>query len=189
MNVLMIDTSGKHLTVAVQKGERTYCRFDECNLQHSVRLNVFIEELLQEAQLTLAQIDVYACNVGPGSFTGIRVGVATLKAFLTVYEKKAVAVNSLEILAYNTKGRVKTAMDAGRGYWYVAEFENGQCVKEPYLSEEQPQNAVLFEEAKNNSQEFVAVVLDKVRRGAYAEKLSPLYLRKSQAEVEREQKG
>ena len=79
MNILAIDTTGRHLTVAVRFGGKWLAEFNrDCRLNHSVVLNGQIDEMMKKAGMTFDDVDVYACNVGVGSFTGIRVGIASI---------------------------------------------------------------------------------------------------------------
>ena len=80
MNYLAIDTSGEYLTVIAKHGERTERVFrPDCLAKHSVVLMEEIDGALSRAQMTAAECDFFAVVVGPGSFTGIRIGIATVK--------------------------------------------------------------------------------------------------------------
>ena len=111
INYLAIDTSGNGLTVAVGGEKKAVSRLENCTLTHSVELMGEIENTLEKAGLNKENIDVFACSVGPGSFTGIRIGVSTVKAFGYALNKKVLAVTSFLSLAYNVeKGRKKLAV-------------------------------------------------------------------------------
>ena len=71
---------------------------------HDIDLNDTGREQAKVTRDKLKDIDLFVCDKGPGSFTGIRIGVSTIKAFLDVTNKKAVGVSSLEILAQNVVG-------------------------------------------------------------------------------------
>ncbi|MGN0822516.1 MAG: tRNA (adenosine(37)-N6)-threonylcarbamoyltransferase complex dimerization subunit type 1 TsaB, partial [Candidatus Gallimonas sp.] len=90
MNFLAIDTSGKHLTVLAQKGEKTVSLFErDCALRHSVLVMDKIDEALSRADLRPAECDFFAAVVGPGSFTGIRIGISTVKGLCLACGKPA----------------------------------------------------------------------------------------------------
>ena len=93
----------------------------DCALTHSVVLMGEIENALAEAGIDKKDIDVFACAVGPGSFTGIRIGVATVKALAYALGKKVLGVTSFDSLAYNVSdGRKKLAViDARHGNFYA----------------------------------------------------------------------
>lgn len=112
MNILTIDTSSSHLLVALRTNTNTY--FNEANddPKHLETLLPEIQNLLYKANLQVKNIDIIGIVVGPGSFTGIRIGVATAKAFMCSNKNmKCVAVNSLDLLAYNTISKSNTIQD------------------------------------------------------------------------------
>ena len=145
MNYLAIDTSRNSLTVAVggegipvgeerisagRKGNSVDGKsvaisfLPDCALTHSVVLMDEIEKCLEKAGIDKKNIDVFACAVGPGSFTGIRIGVATVKALAYALGKKVLGVTSFDSLAYNvTDGRKKLAViDARHGNFYACGY-------------------------------------------------------------------
>lgn len=93
---------------------------------HSSTLLPMVEKLLKENLLKADDIDLFAASAGPGSFTGVRIGAATLKGIAFGRNKPCVPVSALEALAYNmrdTDGVVCALMDARRGQFYTATFE------------------------------------------------------------------
>ena len=99
MLVLGMDTSSQAATAAILRdgailGEYTLNH----KKTHSVKMLPLIEQLLADTELTLNDIDVFACGAGPGSFTGVRIGVATAKGFAQALDKQVVSLNTLEIL-------------------------------------------------------------------------------------------
>lgn len=72
---------------------------------HSEGLNIMIQEVLQEACVGLDKVDLFATGIGPGSFTGIRICLNSMKTFAYCYQKKIVGVNSLENLAFGVKSK------------------------------------------------------------------------------------
>ncbi len=104
MIVLGMDASSESCAVALYSEGALLSEYTLAGgKNHSVRLVAMIEEMLSEAGLSFADIDVYACGVGPGSFTGVRIGVATAKAFAQSHQKPMVAVSSLAALAENIR--------------------------------------------------------------------------------------
>ncbi len=102
MNILAIDTSNSNLLVGLKTSTNTYCSEKITSSKHLETLLPQVENLLEQASLQPVNLDLVGVVVGPGSFTGIRIGVATTKAFMSCFNKiKCVAVNSLELLAYN----------------------------------------------------------------------------------------
>lgn len=103
MKILSIDTSSKICSVSIlEDTDLVIEKHIENELTHSQKLMPMIDETLKEAKLNLSNFDLYACSVGPGSFTGVRIGVSTIKAFCDVTNIQIAAVSSLESLAYNT---------------------------------------------------------------------------------------
>ena len=184
MNVLAIDTTGKHLTVALKtKGEWTVVFNKQCNLNHSVVIDQQIDDIVKQAGISYGDIDVCACNVGVGSFTGIRVGIATIKGLCFASTKKLVSVNTFEILAYNTQEQVTALVPDNRGF-YCQSFVDGVAVDEAQHVEQMPQanKTVIFDNEVDYSANFVGLVDKKIAEGDFVQTLLPLYVRKSQAE-------
>lgn len=93
---------------------------------HSQKMMPQIEEMFRAAELMPSDVDAYAAAVGPGSFTGVRIGVATVKAMAQAHKKPCVAVSTLEALAFPScffDGVVSPILDARRGQVYNAIFE------------------------------------------------------------------
>ncbi len=100
MNILAIDTSGPVAGVAVlRSGEIAYEGAAVNRLTHSVNLMPMVEEALGRAGLDVSEIDLYACVTGPGSFTGVRIGVSAVKGMAHGAGKPCVGVDALEALA------------------------------------------------------------------------------------------
>jgi len=105
MIILGTDTSSKAATAALMKDGEVICEYTlNLNNTHSEKFLPLIEQMLSAASLSYDDIDVFAAGLGPGSFTGIRIGVATIKGLCGALDKKAVGVSSLEALAYNAEG-------------------------------------------------------------------------------------
>lgn len=116
MRLLGIDTSTQAATAAVVDSGEIICEYTlNQKKTHSVHLVPMIEEMLASAELTLSDMDGFACGVGPGSFTGVRIGVATVKGFAQALSKPVVCVDSLKTLAAGvgpTDKRIVSAMFA-----------------------------------------------------------------------------
>lgn len=102
MKILAIDTSSKICSVAITEDTKKIIVLNSNNEKtHSVKLMPMINEALLLSHLTLDDINLFVCSIGPGSFTGVRIGIATIKAFADVKNIPVVGVSSLEGLAYN----------------------------------------------------------------------------------------
>lgn len=127
MNVLVTDTSSQALTVALRTGTFFESRtLEGRSIQHSERLVPTIMELCKDAGITTKDIELFACTRGPGSFTGLRIGMAALKGMAWASGKPLVSVSTMEACAQCVPyfdGAVVTAQDAKKQRWYLAAFE------------------------------------------------------------------
>lgn len=129
MRILAVDTSGRRGSVALCRGDADTCEVLALSEleggTYSARLVPCIAELLKQCGFAKSDIDGIAVVDGPGSFTGLRVGLSTTKALCEVLGKPMAAVSMLEALAavYGEEEQLITAvLDAGRGELYVGEF-------------------------------------------------------------------
>lgn len=230
MKILSIDTSSKICSVSV---------LEDCNviiekniddsLTHSQKLMPMVDSILKELNMKLTDFDLFSCNIGPGSFTGVRIGVSTVKAFCDVTNVPVTAVSSLEGLAYNTlnseltntENIVCSLIDAKNDNVYCGIFknENNKFVQLEDLCAKSINEVLdilgkyssspilfvgdgsvyhkdlivgkfsnsLFVENELNKQTSISIGIagfNKYNKGIYGDSnfLSPLYLRKSQAE-------
>jgi tRNA threonylcarbamoyl adenosine modification protein YeaZ len=101
MFILALDTTTAIGSVALSKdGRLVGCRIGDPNKTHGERLPGEILELLEDHKIRLADIDLYSVCSGPGSFTGLRVGLATIQGMALVNRKQVIAISSLEALSY-----------------------------------------------------------------------------------------
>ena len=161
MRVLALETSAKACSAAVTEDGRVLASAFQCTgLTHSRTLMPMVEAMLKNAELVLADCDAVAVANGPGSFTGIRIGVSAAKGLAFSIEKPAVGVSTLEAMARNVAmvdGLVVCAMDARRQQVYNALFE----AKDGSLTRLTPDRAIalaeLAEELKGNSRPITVV--------------------------------
>ena len=224
MNILAVDSSALTATVAVMadgqiKSEMSFTT----SLTHSETIMPMIDEVLGKADLTINDIDLFACSEGPGSFTGLRIGIGTVKGLGYGLGKKVCGISTLEALAYNisyTDFMIAPIMDARRGQVYNAlyKYANGvlATVAEPRalsvdeLCSEINEKVIFVGDGVKVHRDKISEILgDKalfaqpqhcLQRAASvayaaldkapisAEELSVVYLRKPQAEREREEK-
>lgn len=134
MKILGIDSSAKSASVAVTDDGKILSNFYiNTGLTHSQTLMPMLENALKCASLTLDDIDVVAVNKGPGSFTGIRIGVAAVKGIADTKNIKTVGVSTLESMAYNLLGFdciAVAVMDARCAQVYSAIFRVKNSVVE-----------------------------------------------------------
>lgn len=108
MKILSIDTASNICGVSILENENLICNLDILTEKsHSENLMPLIEKVFKDTSLELKDMDLIACDIGPGSFTGIRIGVATSKSFVDSINIPCIGINSLESLAYNIKPNVQ----------------------------------------------------------------------------------
>ena len=126
MRVLAIDTSSNVATVAVMEDDLLLGEYILNHKKtHSQKIMPMIEQLLSDLELTVNDMDIFAAAVGPGSFTGLRIGVATIKALAHAADKRVVSVGTLEALAYNVPNAehiIVPIMDARRNNVFTASY-------------------------------------------------------------------
>ena len=228
MRILAVDTSSAVASAAICDDDKLICETSLNNkLTHSQTIMPIIDGVFKMSELKPKDIDIFAVSNGPGSFTGLRIGVTTIKELAHAAGKPVAGVNTLEAMAYNIPfcGQIiSPIMDARREQVYNAfyTFENGR------IKELVPPRAIALaeclEELKKEGQKViflgdgVPVFRDRIKEclgdmvsfapqnlnmqhaaavceaAKYKEtinyaQLVPTYLRKSQAEREREERG
>lgn len=137
MKILCIDTSGKTCSCALCEDEEVVAErtLDE-GLTHSETLMPVIDGLFEASKMSVRQIDLIAAVVGPGSFTGIRIGVCAAKGFAQTLNVPIAGIDALELLSQNAAGfdgLVVPMIDARHGNVYTAMFENGSRASQDAL--------------------------------------------------------
>ena len=200
---LVVNTASAAVEVALSNGN--FIR-DEDGRRASSALMPGVDDLLSGAGLTLHDLDYIACVSGPGSFTGIRIGVSSVRAICYALGKPALPINYLQSLAYNDiadgSNRILCVTDASNGMAYIGEFDRNR-------REISPTKAVTEEEAISYADSYDGIVCadekfsPKIKRAVPPPKdcshlvraanelggvagdynlLVPLYVRESQAE-------
>jgi tRNA threonylcarbamoyladenosine biosynthesis protein TsaB len=128
MNILSIDSASKVATVAITNENGLIAEYTLNNkLEHSVLLMDMIDKILKDSDLTIDNIDGFAVSKGPGSFTGLRIGMATIKGLSFGSNKPYVSISSLDSLAYsliNFDGIICPIIDALRDSVYTCLYKN-----------------------------------------------------------------
>jgi len=139
MKILAIDTSSKICSVAILENDNV---IDEINLDdgktHSENLMPLIDEILQRNSLDIKDIEMISCCVGPGSFTGIRIGVSTIKPIAEVLNVKVASCTSLEILAKNVENSetIVSLIDSRNNQVYCGIFDKEYNKKQEYIADD-----------------------------------------------------
>ena len=134
MKILSIDSSSVSASVAItENGSILAESFINNGLTHSQTLMPMVEKTLNDANVYVKDIELFAITNGPGSFTGVRIGIASVKGMADALNKKCVAVSTLEAIAEPLKDKDCIAcavMDARCNQVYTAIFKNGKRICE-----------------------------------------------------------
>lgn len=134
MNILAVDSCSIVATCALVSQDKLIAEsYLDHQKTHSQKLLPMIERLLEDAEFDIKQIDLFACTIGPGSFTGQRIGIATIKGLAQGMGKPCAGVSALEAMAYNipfTEHLLCPIMDARRDQVYngIYQWKNGELI-------------------------------------------------------------
>jgi tRNA threonylcarbamoyladenosine biosynthesis protein TsaB len=133
MLVLGIDTSLDACSVAIVRGSETLAQFsEEMNRGQAERLAPMVREAARDAGIVFADLDRIAVTTGPGSFTGVRVGLSFARALALALGKPCIGVSTLEALALEDgEGGARAALVETPGASYFARYENGAATVAP----------------------------------------------------------
>ena len=135
MKILAVDSSANVASTAIAEDDKLICEFTLNHKKtHSEKLMPMIDEVLKSAQLMPNDIDLFAVAAGPGSFTGLRIGVATIKGLAHAVQKPVIGVSTLMAMAYNLpfcSHAIAPIMDARRAQVYngVYRWEQDELVE------------------------------------------------------------
>ena len=199
MNILCLNTAFKTAQIAVSGKKDVFVSLD-ANAKSSENVLPAVEEALIKAGLEIADIDHIGVVVGPGSFTGVRVGVALVKGFLACFPNiKVTSIDSLDLMAseWQLKGKQSdfcAVQNALSGRFFVKEYKNFLPASDASLRQELPkifkvglesENLSEVDETLEPSAETLLTLTKKlIEKGQFAngQNLAPVYLRLSQAE-------
>lgn len=128
MNRLIINTANDKLFVVLQLGDNVFCKISESKMHHNETMLPLIDELLKENNANVKDVQEFGVVIGPGSFTGIRVGIATIKAFRDSLGVVAKGINNLDYLFKLAKKADKNidtvAIKGSKDSYFVAKYIN-----------------------------------------------------------------
>ena len=218
MKNLCIDTSSSLCSVSIFEDYKLINKVELNNsLTHSETLMPLIQKILKDSSLSLNEINLIIVDIGPGSFTGIRIGIATAKAFSDSLGIPCVGVSSLEVLAYNAKedGIICSSIDCKNDNSYFAIYSKRNdeiklLVEPQCMSNSEIENMLNLKFSNTNiqfigngiySNDLVGFLkienlgiagLKKYKdESSNKDELLPLYIKKPQAQIlmERKEKG
>lgn len=124
MKLLALNTAGKNTQLGFVIDNKEYSLSAGFS-RHSESLFPLLSEMCEEHKIALSSLDCFACVIGPGSFTGIRIGMSVAKGFGLALNKPLIAINSLELLAYtliDESDKICAVINAGAGLVYHQTF-------------------------------------------------------------------
>lgn len=143
MNLLALSTSGPLPSAALFiNGRLAHAALGQGGKTHSETLMPFVEQVLVSAGLAPNLVDTYAVDIGPGSFTGVRIGVCTASALAMAQNRPVVGVSSLRGLAQGLSGSVCALLDCRNGNGYAMLLFDGEVLM--------PESAVVISEFLKN---------------------------------------
>lgn len=145
MRILCLECSSVSASAAVvEDGVTLGADFVKSGLTHSQTLLPMLERIVKENDIDINSVDLFACTAGPGSFTGVRIGVAAIKGLADANKKPCFALSTPEVIAYahrDFSGVVCSVMDARCNQVYTACFEGGKRLNDD--------EAILIDELKD----------------------------------------
>ncbi len=187
---LAIDTATPYLYVALYEGDhKLYSVYEKGNNDHSVTLMQTVETLFKKARWSVSNLDQIIIGVGPGSYTGVRIGVVVAKMLAFSHDIELFQISSLALLASaSKKQKVLTYIDARRNHAFAGVFKNNDFLEayipERYISLNEALQNWAYDEAIDALEPDLTVVLNSplLKRVENKHALSPHYLRKTEAE-------
>ena len=125
MKILSVSTATNHLSVALNENQTIISeKNEEDQRNHSEHLDPMINELLQDNNLTLKRINRFAVAIGPGSYTGLRIGITTIKMFASILNKEVVGISTLQAMAKAAKADalIVTGLDARNDNYFAGAY-------------------------------------------------------------------
>ncbi|WNJ81456.1 tRNA (adenosine(37)-N6)-threonylcarbamoyltransferase complex dimerization subunit type 1 TsaB [Cedecea neteri] len=131
MRILAIDTATEACSVALQNDAASYAHFELCPREHTQRILPLVKEILNQGGITLSEVNALAYGRGPGSFTGVRIGIGIAQGLALGAELPMIGVSTLATMAQGAwrrtgATRVLAAIDARMGEVYWAEYERDE---------------------------------------------------------------
>lgn len=120
-NYLAVDASSRYLTVVAKNGEKLIIRhLPDCAMNHSVIIMDEVDRAFSEAELAPSECDFFCAVTGPGSFTGIRIGISTVKGLALGVDKPLLGITSFDLIAYNVNNEnFCVVIDAAHSHYYA----------------------------------------------------------------------
>lgn len=166
MKILSVSTATNHLSVALNNDEEIIVEKNEQDQRnHSEHLDPMIDEILKDNDLKLNNIDRFAVAIGPGSYTGLRIGITTVKMFASILNKEVVGISTLQALAKSVEDEdtlIVAGLDARNDNYFAGGYVNKNGVPENVIPDGHYHidvllNAIKDYLAENNVQKVILV--------------------------------
>ncbi len=204
MNILCLNTCLKQSYVCLITDNGSYESVSDGSVQHSITLLSQIDEILNNAKINVSSLDYIGVCIGPGSFTGIRIGLAVAKGLANALKIKIIPIDTLTLIAYNTLNNCQYAVMKGiKDEYFLGTICNGKIISYQLLQKSELDNIINFENyicSCDNLNEFNCqletieklnmknVILENIALAKEPINVEPMYLRLSQAEVQKKGK-
>ncbi len=188
---LIIDTATPYLYVAIYEGKKPLeIVYQQGKNNHSVTLMPTIEKLFDRVKMSLEDIDDIVVGIGPGSYTGVRIGVVVAKMFAWSLDKPLLTISSLALLASASKGpRILAYQDARRGNAFLGLYAYHQQTLKRLIDDQHTAYDAFVsqhdidDEISEGQPDFALILTsDLLHREPSVHHVSPMYLRKTEAE-------
>ena len=153
--ILCLETATPSCSVAlVHNGEVLACEEDPKGQNHSEKITLFIDSVMKKADISYSQLDAVAVSMGPGSYTGLRIGVSTAKGICYAVSKPLMAIETLESMAYGGKVVISSEVEKSS--------MNGSILLVPAIDARRMEvYAAIFDENVNKIKDTEAVIIDE----------------------------
>lgn len=183
MKYLAIDTTADKLTIVLDNGQIEYQKvLETAGKKHNSALLPLIDGVLAEGNVSLNDMDFFGVVTGPGSFTGIRVGIATVNAFAAAIGKKVVSMSSLEG-AFIADDDILALLDCKHNNYYAALKEDGEMKYFAISGDEIPsfgKRPVYLEQYSPATIHYL--MKSKIKDNIFSDKAQAFYIKQSSAE-------
>ena len=136
MLILAFESSARPASVALLEDGRLLSQYSQCSqLTHSRTLLPMAEDMLKNTELSLDDVDLFAVAHGPGSFTGVRIGLAAARGMALALQIPVHGATTLQAMVQQTNGKVMAVLDTKRGDFYTQIFQDAEPLEAHQRSE------------------------------------------------------
>jgi tRNA threonylcarbamoyladenosine biosynthesis protein TsaB len=139
--ILAVETATRVCSVAVGVDGNCIAVREETSerLSHAEKINVFAQEVLNEAGLTFQQVDAFAAGIGPGSYTGLRIGLSAVKGWCFALDRPLIGITTLQVLV---QAAMRTGVPEGAILWPMVDARRMEVFTQPFSSDGRPAGTI-----------------------------------------------